>query len=72
MRTAEGYDDTVRVLRDQFKKDCLTINDLAAYFGLTSRTIANLAKQGDIPMTKVGAHWRMSIAQLARFETNKR
>jgi len=47
--------------------DFLTVEEAAAYLRLNFKTLYRLAKQGKIPVTRVGREWRFSRAALENY-----
>ncbi len=52
-------------------KSFLTIEDVAARFGINSSTVYRLAQQGKIPAFKIGSQWRFSKELLDKWVMNR-
>jgi excisionase family DNA binding protein len=51
-------------------KDILDVEGAAMLLGVSSRTIYNLARRGDIPATRVGREWRFARKNLIHWVAN--
>lgn len=71
MRLAEGYDDTVRMLRERFGKDVITAHELADYWGVNYRTALKYIKSKRIQAYRPGKLFLIPVTQIARSECCK-
>ena len=51
-------------------KDILDVEGAAVVLGVSARTIYKLARQGDIPATRVGREWRFARKNLIAWVAN--
>ncbi len=52
--------------------EILTIDELAAYLKVPKSTLYMLAREGKVPSTKVGRHWRFQKRAIDRWLEGKR
>src|SRR2546430_14600960 len=52
------------------EKDILDVEGAATLLGVSTTTIYNLARKGDIPATRVGREWRFARANLMQWVAN--
>ncbi|MGE3537790.1 MAG: helix-turn-helix domain-containing protein [Candidatus Tectimicrobiota bacterium] len=51
-------------------KEILDVEGAALILGVSSTTIYNLARKGEIPATRVGREWRFSRSNLVQWVVN--
>jgi excisionase family DNA binding protein len=51
-------------------KEILDVEGAATLLGVSTTTIYNLARKGDIPATRVGREWRFARANLIQWVAN--
>lgn len=51
-------------------KDILDVEGAAAVLGVSTRTVYNLARKGEIPAMRVGREWRFARQNLIAWVTN--
>lgn len=52
-------------------KAYLTVEEVAARFGVNATTVYRLVKQGKIPAFKVGNQWRFSLDRLEQWAEDR-
>ncbi|MBI3996079.1 MAG: helix-turn-helix domain-containing protein [Candidatus Omnitrophica bacterium] len=52
-------------------KAYLTVEEVAAYFGVNATTVYRLVKQGRLPAFKVGNQWRFSQNRLEEWVADR-
>jgi excisionase family DNA binding protein len=69
-----GAKGTPKVSRRQriaaMDKDILDVEGAAAVLGVSTRTVYNLARKGEIPAMRVGREWRFARQNLIAWVTN--
>ena len=56
-----GFEQTSRQQRlAEMDEEILDVNRAAKILGVSSRTVYNMARQGQIPATRVGREWRFA------------
>ena len=58
-------------LKPSLEGEILSVDEAAAYLHVSSATVYNLARQGDIPANKVGSQWRFSRLALLEYVQGK-
>ena len=53
------------------EKPHLSVEEVARWLGVTTRTVYRLARKGQLPGFKVGGQWRFSYAMLQTWIANR-
>lgn len=51
--------------------ELLTVAEAADYFRVSERTVYNLVRSGELPAIKIGASWRIPLADLSRLSNRR-
>lgn len=46
------------------RRDYMTVDEVAAYFGISPETVRRLARSGKLPAYRIGKLWRFNIEDI--------
>lgn len=55
----------------QHNTACLTVAEVAKWFGVNTTTVYRLVKRGKLPAFKIGNQWRFSLQRLEEWAADR-